>query len=463
MSNRVVRHDEPHTGRRPTIVRGVLRQRGGLWLGWSGNIAHAPALTAVRDRRDGFDSAAFDLDVATRAAMYDGFPAHVLHPLLQSRLNDMAFDRSELDAWLRANRLLAGVLRPQLHEGDRIWINDLHLLPLARALRALGVGNRIGLFLHDGLPAASVLASMPYHDRVFGALGACDVVGVQTPADRRALCDYLASEHAATGDGGDCVRLGSRRVRVSAFPVGIDVDYTAGLARQALERPSLRKFRRSLGAQKLLVGVDRPDPGNGLCQRLQGIDQLLRQWPQLAGTFLMLQIAPPVRYDMPRSRELDREISRLVSDLNGHHAGPDWSPVRYVKKEFHARLLAGYLRIADIGLMTPLHDGMALAAKEYVACQDPADPGVLVLSRFAGAACELTDAVQVNPRDAADVAAGIRTAMRMSRKERQARWEALMGTLRRHDLRRWSDDFLGALDGPRVIRAHQALAIGELS
>jgi trehalose 6-phosphate synthase len=330
-------------------------------------------------------------------------------------------------------------------------VNDLHMLPMIGRLRELGVDNRIGLFLHEALPACNVLASLPCHDKVFGGLSACDLIGVQTARDEHVLHDYLTRFHAAVDRHGDRLRIGSRMLRLSAFPVGIDVKHISGLAQRADTRALFRRFRINLGSHKLLLGVDRVDHSKGLCQRLRAIDHLLRQSPQLAGTFSMLQISPSVRYDMPDCRDLDREICRHVSDINGRHGGPDWSPVRYVKKDFRRQVLAGYLRAADVGLMTPLQDGMNLTAKEYVACQDPVDPGVLVLSRFSGAACELTDALQVNPLDVGDMAAGIRTAMRMSLEERRARWESLMNVLCRQDLRRWGSDFLDALSRPSVV------------
>ncbi|HET8555146.1 MAG TPA: trehalose-6-phosphate synthase [Rhodanobacteraceae bacterium] len=451
VSNRIALPGDGQGGRLADILRCVLRMHGGLWFGWSGTIKPLPGLTMSHDRRGGFDIAAVDLDPTDHEAFYNGFSARALHPLLHSRLHDMEFSRDDMLAWFRVNDHLAVRLKEQLQPNDSIWVNDLHMLPMIGRLRELGVDNRIGLFLHEALPACNVLASLPCHDKVFGGLSACDLIGVQTARDEHVLHDYLTRFHAAVDRHGDRLRIGSRMLRLSAFPVGIDVKHISGLAQRADTRALFRRFRINLGSHKLLLGVDRVDHSKGLCQRLRAIDHLLRQSPQLAGTFSMLQISPSVRYDMPDCRDLDREICRHVSDINGRHGGPDWSPVRYVKKDFRRQVLAGYLRAADVGLMTPLQDGMNLTAKEYVACQDPVDPGVLVLSRFSGAACELTDALQVNPLDVGDMAAGIRTAMRMSLEERRARWESLMNVLCRQDLRRWGSDFLDALSRPSVV------------
>lgn len=456
VSNRIAHPGDVRCGRLAMILRGVLRTHGGVWFGWSGTVGNASQLVVSQDRRDKFDMAAMDLDASDHNTFCNGFSARVLHPLLHNRLHDMEFSRDDMTAWFRLNARFAEQLAKQLQPNDRIWINDLHMLPMVGGLRELGVDNRIGLFLHEALPACNVLASLPCHDEVFKSLSACDLLGVQTTRDAHALHEYLTRFHGAVGSRGDRLRIGRRRLRLSAFPVGIDVDHMADLARRAEARDLFRRFRVKLGSHKLLLGIDRPDHSKGLCQRLHAIDHLLRQSPQLAGTFTMLQISPSVRYDMPHYRDLDREICRHISDINGRHAGPDWAPVRYVKKDFRQQVLAGYLRAADVGLMTPLRDGMTLVAKEYVACQDPSDPGVLVLSRFSGAACELTDALQVNPMDIGDMAAGMRTAMRMSLHERRARWESLMDVLRRQDLRRWGGDFLDALSRPAAAKRQPA-------
>lgn len=463
VSNRIVRREDAGFGRLAGVLRSVLRRHGGVWFGWSGTVANAPTLALGRDWNDDFGYVAIDLDPSDYDAFYKGFPVRVLHPMLHSRLHDMQFDRNDMAAWFRANARFAAALKTQLRPGDKIWINDLHLLPVASQLRALGVHNHIGLFVHDALPSCRVLASVPHHEQVFSGLVACDLIGVQTTRNLHALSKYLIGFHAAVPGSNGTLCVDAHALQLGVFPVGVDVERMAGLAQRTDVRALIRRFRNSLGPHKLLVGIDRPDPANGLCQRLHAIDHLLQRSPQLAGTFSMLQISPPVRYDMPPCVDLDGEINRHVSHINGRYARPDWLPVRYVKKGFRQRVLAGYLRAADVGLMTPLHDGMTLIAKEYVACQDPSDPGVLVLSRFAGAADELGDAVQVNPLDVEDVAAGIRIAMRMPLDERRVRWETLASVLRRQNLVRWSNDFLQALTYPHASQGKPAMVADHMA
>lgn len=452
VSSRIVHHDDARSGGQAMTLRRVLRMHGGLWFGWSGAVVEQPALSLQQDARGGFDCAAFDLDPEDHEVLRNGFSERALRPLLQFRLNDMAYSRDDMAAWLRVNARLAARLKTLLQPGDLVWINGLHLLPMANELRALGVANRIGLFLHAALPPCNILSSMPRHEQVFGGLRACDLIGVQTARDANALRDYLIRFQSVAQDGDGRLRTDTRTLQLSSFPVGIDVERMADLAQRADARTLFRHFRHGQGSRKLLIGVDRPHHAKGLGQRLRALDHLLQQSPQLAGTFSMLQIAPPANCDTPLCRKLDRELDRQVSDINGHHAGPDWTPIRYLKRWFPQQMLAGFLRIADVGLMTPLHDGMSLLAKEYVAAQDPRDPGVLVLSQFSGAACELGDAVLVNPLDIENMAAGMHAALHMPLPERRARWKAMMAALHHYDLQHWSDDFLHALAGGSVIR-----------
>ncbi len=455
----LVAPEGPQSGSLAMTLRGVLRQHGGLWFGWSGTIDEQQQLHHGHDSRDGFDHAAFDFNQSDHDQFFHGFPNHCLSPLLQSRLQDMQFHRRDMHAWITVVNKTATRLHALLRPDDLVWINGVHLLPLARQLRALGAENAIGLFLPESLPASNALSSLPHHDSVFAGLSACDLIGVQATSDHDALRDYLVKFQSAQPGRDGTLRIAGHELSLGSFPVGIDVDRMVHLARRAGSRAMFRKFCARLGSHKLLIGVDRPDHGKGLNLRLCALDRLLEKEPQLAGKFSMLQISPPLRCDMRRYRELDRDLDCKVSDVNGKHGGAGWAPVRYLKKGFRQPVLAGYLRASSMGLMTPLHGGMNLLAREYVACQNQADPGVLVLSRFAGAAPAMTEAVLVNPLDADDVAAGILAALTMPLKERQARWQSLMAGLRHQDLQQWSHDFLQSLAGVRPT-TRGTLAIG---
>jgi trehalose 6-phosphate synthase len=195
-----------------------------------------------------------------------------------------------------------------------------------------------------------------------------------------------------------------------------------------------------------VIGVDRLDYSKGLANRLEAFQELLASWPEHRSRVTLLQIAPVSRGEVAQYRALRREVEGLAGRVNGKFAEADWTPVRYLNKSFPRNVLAGYLRLARVGFVTPTRDGMNLVAKEYVAAQDPADPGVLVLSRFAGAAGELTGALIVNPYDIDELAGALHLALTMPADQRLARWRALMEVVTRNTIKTWRESFLQALE-----------------
>jgi trehalose 6-phosphate synthase len=235
------------------------------------------------------------------------------------------------------------------------------------------------------------------------------------------------------------------------FPIGIDVERTAEQAMQAHALEPVRALKESIGSRALIIGVDRLDYSKGLPERFKAYAELLHQEPALRGQVVLLQISPLSRSEVPEYRRLRRQLERLAGSINGELADAAWSPIRYVNKTFRHDVLMGCYRHARVGFVTPLRDGMNLVAKEYVASQNPEDPGVLVLSRFAGAAAELDGALLVNPNDIEATASTLSAALSMSLGDRRARWEASMKALRRRDVTLWRREFVGALGHtPRI-------------
>jgi trehalose 6-phosphate synthase len=313
-------------------------------------------------------------------------------------------------------------------------------------LRKRGVKNRIGFFLHTPLPAAGLLIALPNHRELLETLASYDLIGVHTTRDLRALEDYFLHEAGASMRlGGRMRSAGGRTFRAAAFPISIDTAGIAEIARHAESHKEIGQLRDSLEGRSLIIGVDRLDYSKGLPQRFQAYARLLERAPELHRRITFLQIAPPSRGAVLEYRQIRRELERSAGHINGKYAAPDWAPIRYINKSFPHKLLTGYYRTARVGLVTPLRDGMNLVAKEYVASQDPDDPGVLVLSRFAGAAQELTDALLVNPADTEEVADALQQALNMPLAERRQRWNAMMAVLRKNDNTVWCNAFLQAL------------------
>jgi len=429
-------------------MRAALQERGGVWFGWSGKVARQTA-SEVHKQSDGVvEYATIDLSRTDHDDFYDGFANRTLWPLLHYRPDLVDYDRKHLAGYLRVNNLFAEQLISLIGPNDLVWINDYHLIPLAAMLRERGVRNRIGFFLHPPLPAASLLIALPRHRELLETLASYDLVGLHTPRDQRALEEYFLYEVGASMRRDGRIRTPQGRTfRAEVFPIGIDTAQVAESASHADEHEEINDLKQSLEGRALIIGVDRLDYSKGLPERFHAYARLLERSPQLHRKVTFLQIAPPSRGGVPEYRQIRRELERMAGHINGMYAAPDWVPIRYVNNSFPHSLLSGYYRIARVGLVTPLRDGMNLVAKEYVASQNPDDPGVLVLSRFAGAAQELRDALLVNPADTEEVAEALGIALEMSLHERRVRWRRMMDVLEKQDVTAWRNAFLRDLAG----------------
>ena len=432
----------------------ALRARGGLWFGWSGKTHKNAARTAPRLHR--FDStltATVDLTPAEHKHYYLGFANRCLWPLLHYRLGLTEIDTSAQRVYIGVNRRFAAQLAPLLQPGDRIWVHDYHLIPLAEAMRRQhGVRHQIGFFLHTPFPPPEVFAAAPRYRRLARALFAYDLIGFQTKRDRenfaRLVVEALGGQRL---DNGRLTAFG-QTVVAGAFPIGIDPAWIAEAAARRANGSALRGLRRSLGQQSLIVGVDRLDYTKGLVEKFAAFEALLEAHEEQAGRVTMLQIAPPTREGVEAYDAVRSQLEAMAGRINGRFGDFTWVPVRYIHRSISRDDLAGLFRHARVGLVTSLRDGMNLVAKEFVAAQNPADPGVLVLSCFAGAAEQLTEALLVNPHDIQGVAAALHRALTMPLEERRARHQALWRKIASHSVERWREHFLKRLHATAVER-----------
>jgi trehalose 6-phosphate synthase len=308
----------------------------------------------------------------------------------------------------------------------------------------------IGFFLHTPWPAHNIISGVPHHRELIVAMLAYDLIGFQTDDDCENFASYLVSELGMTVTNG-MVQSSFGLTRLAPFPIGIDVEGFAAQAARAVSHPEVSRLRKSLHDERLAIGVDRVDYSKGLVNRINAFDCLFEMRPEMKRTISLLQIATPSRGAIEAYGNLQNELAKLVTDVNGRHAEVDWTPIRYLNRGFSQTVLAGFYRAAQVAVVTPLHDGMNLVAKEYVAAQNPADPGVLVLSKFAGAANELTTALIVNPHDVESMARTIGMAFSMPAPERRMRWEAMMTKLRSGNIQQWFESFLATLESTHEI------------
>jgi trehalose 6-phosphate synthase len=448
VSNRVARakSDEPLAGGLAAALLPMVKESGAIWVGSSG---HADAAQA----KDSFAKiealgtgalATVDMPAKHYLGYYEGFANSALWPALHSRSDLIQVTDEHYASYREVNTFMARALRRFSKPDTVFWVQDYHFLVLGAEMRRLGIDRPIGFFLHTPWAERRTMAALPHHADLIREMLAYDLIGFQTVEDRQNFEDYLKVELGVTAvDGTIATEWGW--TQLATFPIGIDVKEFAARANKAVARPEISRLRASLHGTKLVLGVDRLDYSKGLANRVRAYDRMLELEPDLKSAVSLLQVAVPTRGNIKAYRELKNELATLVSEVNGRHGEVDWTPIRYLNKAFSQLTLAGFYRTAHVGLVTPLHDGMNLVAKEYVATQNPFDPGVLVLSSFAGAAKELDTALLVNPHDIEGMARQIANALTMKVEERRERWQAMMTKLERGSVQSWFADFLHTL------------------
>lgn len=425
-------------------LEALMDRRGGVWFGWSGSISDDPG--PVRTAEAGrVKYATVDLTQEEYDRYYNEFSNSTLWPLLHSMPELMTFDRRNAQVYRQVNERLAEALTPMLRADDLIWIHDYHLMGMPNALRSRGVRAPIGFFLHIPFPSVDMLASVPEAGALVRDLLAADLIGFQTANDVENFAEVACRIGDASRMPGGWLNVGARRVRLGVFPVEIEAEDFAAVAEDAWRAAPTERLRRSLSTQRLILGVDRMDPTKGLLQRMAGYRRLLETRPDWHRRVTLLQIAAESRKDVVAYRDLRAAVEREAGTINSEFSEPDWMPVRLVARAGARSTVAGYMREARVGLVTPLRDGMNLVAKEFIAAQDPQDPGVLILSRFAGAAQQLGSALIVNPHDADEVADALDTALNMSLADRQVRWQESWAAIKGTSALAWGRSFVGAL------------------
>jgi trehalose 6-phosphate synthase len=431
-------------------VHAAMQARGGFWFGWSGEIADREPDAARVVIRDKITYGTVELTQADHDLYYLGFCNGAIWPLFHYFLDAVHYHDEQYEAYLRVNRTFARQLTPHLEPDDLIWVHDYHLIPLAQELRALGAQQPIGFFLHIPFPHVEALRALPVYGELMRALLDFDLVAFQTERDlecfRSAVFDLWGPE-AIAGDG-SVVACG-RRTWLEHIPIGVDVDAIQKAAVAAQSSEAVQRMVSGLVGRRCVIGVDRLDYSKGLVERFDAYARFLEAYPENQNRVTFLQIAPLSRTDVRAYGQIRRGLEQAAGRTNGKYADTDWTPIRYLNRNYPHPCVLGFMRASQLGLVTPLRDGMNLVAKEFVAAQDPDDPGVLVLSTLAGAARELTGALLVNPKDTGGVARAIQQGLQMRLPERRDRHQQMLEVLRRNDITTWHTRFLDRLQETR--------------
>ncbi len=453
VSNRVAVPDAPRAplaGGMAVAVKAALKNRRGMWFGWSGKVAEEPGEPQAVDVNK-ITYVLIDLSKNDIQEYYNGLANSVLWPILHYRVDLQEYSRADASGYMRVNRMFADRLSPLLREDDVVWVHDYHLMLLGRELRSRGHKNTIGFFLHTPCAPPDILQALPHHRAILGGLAYYDLVGFQTENDRDNFAHYLTQQGATQTRTG--YEFEGQKVRLGAFPVSIETKAYMRLARNAGRSAMVALVRESLSGNRLVLGVDRLDYSKGIPDRIKAFERLLENNPEWRGRVTLLQVTPKSRSEVRQYGEIETEVTGLIGKINGQFGDAAWTPIRYVNRSYSRTVLAGLYRAADVGMVTPLRDGMNLVAKEYIAAQNPDDPGVLVLSQFAGAAKELDGALIVNPHETDAVAAALKRALEMPLEERRERHAPMLDHLLENDIKKWAEDYLGTLVGGQPARS----------
>ena len=416
----------------------VLEKTQGVWLGWSG-AERDPGLKLRIEPNETIVRAHFDYPLTWRQRFYAGFCNGSLWPLLHGFLR-VHYADDEWACYCDANRAYGKMLTELGGTTADVWVQDFHLMLVARELRRTGHRGRIGFYLHVPFPPLDVLETLPWATEIVAALLDYDLIGFQT---QRWADNFVASVRGLLGSDSET----RAKARIRVIPVGIDPDRFAEAAKAPSPNDSLSLggVEAMLAGRKLILGVDRLDYSKGIPERLEAFARLLENFPEWRNQVSFVQISVPTRADVPEYGELRSRVEHLVGRINGAYGEADWVPVRYLYRSYDQETLARLYRQATVGLVTPLRDGMNLVAKEFVAAQLADDPGVLLLSKFAGAAEHLTLALLTNPYHPDGLAADLDAALRMSREERVTRHGALRSIVWRDTAAAWAARFLDEL------------------
>ena len=446
ISNRVTRpNTKGDQGGLAVALASALRQSRGIWVGWSGETTERFTGQIAFNEDQGVKTATIDLEEQDIDEYYNGYANKTLWPLFHFRIDLAEYARDFEGGYNRVNERFADTASPLIEPEDVVWVHDYHMIPLGEMLRRRGHRNRMGFFLHIPWPPTRLLVSLPHHSRLVQTLFAYDVVGFHTEEWLESFRPYVEKEMNGVVDG-DFVTVGGRTIQAIACPIGIDAEEFKAASASPEAQETLQLVRASMQDRALIVGVDRLDYSKGLEERFSGYARFLKDHPEHYRNVVLLQIAPPSRGEVESYRAIRAALDSLAGRINGEYSDVDWTPIRYVNQGYPRDKLAGVYRAARIGLVTPLRDGMNLVAKEYVAAQDPEDPGVLILSRFAGAAQQLKDALLINPYSPEEMSDALVKALSMPLEERKRRWRAMMKSVEEQDVSWWRTTFTERLE-----------------
>jgi trehalose 6-phosphate synthase len=440
----------PGSGGLVTALTPILSEKQGLWIGWPGTSAKVKLNELMTRASDdlGYILKPVQLSTEELNQYYLGFSNEILWPLLHDLQSRCNFDPAYWAMYQKVNRKFAEVVAENTKTSDYVWVHDYHLTLVAKELHNMGIKRDIGFFMHTPFPSLDICIKLPWHLQILRSILQYDLIGFQTVRDRNnflhCVIALLKDLHCDARKRISTIMIEDRRVKVGVFPISIDFNEFVNKAADEKVTKHFNLLNQALHNRKVILGVERLDYSKGIPERLRAFRNALERFSELIGNVTFIQIVVPSRGNVPEYQDLKSEIEQLVSEINGKYTQPGWVPVHYMFRSLKRSELLAYYRAADIALVTPLKDGMNLIAKEYCAA-NISGKGVLILSRFAGAADQLGRySLLVNPYDIEGVADMICRAYTMNDNERQLRMRKLRKTIKKRDIFWWANAFLTA-------------------
>lgn len=440
-------------------LQDALREKGGIWLGWNGD-----QVTQQRDQYFNYtelnqvEYITCPLSSEQYSDYYCGFSNNTLWPAMHDRKDLIEFKQQQFDCYQDVNLMFAQKLQRVAHPQDTIWVHDYHFLSVAHYCRQLGMKNRFGFFLHIPFADLEIWKSLPVSEQLSQHLVQYDVIGLQTQQDQQNCSEMMQHYVGGIRKPDNFLSTQHRDIKIECYPIGIDPALIQKSALKNNPRTADKVFKFSrMDQQKTIIAVDRIDYSKGLIERVDAFTEFLKQYPQYQKNLTALQIACPCRMDLPVYQALFDQLQSSIAKTNVAFSDPSWSPILCTHKTIAHEQLMRIYRHSDICWVNSMRDGMNLVAKEYIAAQDPDDPGVLMLSQYAGATDQMPEAIIIDPNDQNSMIEGLNSALNLSKSERLARYSQLIKGLKNSDIYAWRNAFLNDLKSVETIKAIKPL------
>lgn len=453
LSNRVnlPSADGQAAGGLAVALQDALQDMGGVWLGWNGQkVESIDEQHFSAHQAEQIEYVTCPLTEQQYQDYYCGFSNNTLWPAMHNREDLIEFQPEEFRTYQKVNQHFALEISRIAEPEDMIWVHDYHFLSVAHYCRELGMKNRIGFFLHIPFARLGIWQNLEVSEKLIKHLSEYNVLGLQTDQDQKQCVDVLQYYLGGLLTPDQTLLLEHQEIKIQCYPIGVNPELIQQAALDAEhEKPDTTFNFEQRGDHKTIISVDRIDYSKGLIERFNAFADFLKQYPEHHQLVTDLQVACPCRMEIPAYEDLFNQVQAKVEAINHQFSQGDWNPIQCTHDTIDHDQLMQIYRQSDICWVNSLRDGMNLVAKEFIAAQDPEHPGILILSKYAGSAEQMPEAIIVDPESPSSMIDALKKALVMSKSERIERYEYLIKGLKHFDINDWRDAFLNDLKAIR--------------